>query len=158
MEFNGRNLGNGKYDLRYFIKNGYVPYKDTTLSNGWVFNFGASHTLEYAYSSYAVAQMSKALGHKADYEKLMKQAGHYQNLFDRETKYIRPKREDGSFIQKFDPMKAWDGFQEGNAFQYTWYVPHDVEGLIRLMGKELFNQRLETCLRAHKKASLAVAR
>lgn len=144
IEYKGRNLGNGKYDLSYFIKYGYVPYKDTTLSNGWVFNFGASHTMEYAYSSYAVAQMAKSLGHQADYKKLMKQSGYYQNLFDAETKYIRPKKEDGSFIQKFDPMKAWDGFQEGNAFQFTWYVPHDVHGLIQLMGKDLFNQRLET--------------
>ena len=72
----------------------------------------------------------------------MKQASNYQNIFDPETKYIRPKNEDGTFIAKFDPMKAWDGFQEGNAFQYTWYVPHDVEGLIRLMGKDEFNRRL----------------
>jgi predicted alpha-1,2-mannosidase len=98
--------------------------------------------MEYAYSSYAVAQMAKALGKNADYEKLMKQAEYSRNLFDPETKYIRPKREDGTFIEKFDPMKAWDGFQEGNAFQYTWYIPHDVEGLIQLMGKAEFNQRL----------------
>jgi len=142
VEYHGRNLGNGKYDLNYFIKNGYVPYKDTTISNGWVFNFGSSHTLEYAFSSYAVAQMAKALGKNQDYEKLMKQAGYYQNLFDPETKYIRPKYENGKFIEKFDPMKAWAGFQEGNAFQYTWYVPHDVAGLIGLLGKEEFNQRL----------------
>lgn len=142
MEYHGRNLGSGKYDLNYFVKNGYVPYKDTTIANGWVFNFGSSHTLEYAFSSYAVAQMSKALGKAADYEKLMKQATYYQNLFDPETKYIRPRREDGTFIPNFDPMKAWDGFQEGNAFQYTWYVPHDVAGLIHLMGKDEFNRRL----------------
>ncbi|MBV5313855.1 MAG: GH92 family glycosyl hydrolase [Prolixibacteraceae bacterium] len=142
LEYHGRNLGNGKYDLSYFVKIGYVPYKDTTLSNGWVFNFGASHTMEYAYSSYAVAQMAKALGKDSDYEKLMKQAEYSKNLFDPETKYIRPKREDGTFIEKFDPMKAWDGFQEGNAFQYTWYIPHDVEGLIQLMGKAEFNRRL----------------
>ena len=59
LEYHGRNLGNGKYDLSYFIKDGYVPYKDTIISNGWVFNFGASHTLEYSFSSYAVAQMAK---------------------------------------------------------------------------------------------------
>ena len=142
VEYHGRNLGNGKYDLSYFIKNGYVPYKDTTLSNGWVFNFGTSHTMEYAFSSYAVAEMAKGLGKTADYEKLLKQAGYYRNLFDPETKYIRPKNEDGKFIEKIDPMKAWDGFQEGNAFQFTWYIPHDVAGLIQLMGKETFNQRL----------------
>jgi len=142
VEYHGRNLGNGKYDLSYFVKNGYVPYKDTTLSNGWVFNFGSSHTLEYAFSSYAVAEMAKGLGKTADYEKLAKQAAYYRNLFDQETNYIRPKKEDGKFIEKFDPMKAWAGFQEGNAFQYTWYVPHDVAGLIQLMGKKTFNQRL----------------
>ncbi len=142
LEYHGRNLGNGKYDLNYFVKNGYVPYKDTTIANGWVFNFGSSHTLEYAFSSYAVSQMAKALGKEADYEKLAKQATYYQNLFDAQTKFIRPKMLDGTFIAKFDPMKAWDGFQEGNAFQYTWYVPHDVAGLIKLMGKEEFNQRL----------------
>jgi predicted alpha-1,2-mannosidase len=123
-------------------KNGYVPYKDTIIANGWVFNFGSSHTLEYAFSSYAVGQLAKALGKEQDYEKLMKQATYYQNLFDPETKFIRPKKLDGTFIAKFDPMKAWDGFQEGNAFQYTWYVPHDVAGLINLMGKDEFNQRL----------------
>ncbi|MDO9254014.1 MAG: GH92 family glycosyl hydrolase [Bacteroidales bacterium] len=142
VEYRGRNLGNGKYDLNYFVKNGYVPYKDTVLPNGWVFNFGASHTLEYAFSSYAVGQMAKALGKEQDHEKLMKQASYYKNLFDPETKFIRPKKLDGTFIQKFDPMKAWDGFQEGNAFQYTWYVPHDVAGLIDLMGKDEFNKRL----------------
>jgi predicted alpha-1,2-mannosidase len=142
LEYHGRDLGNGKYDLNYFVKNGYVPYKDTLLSNGWKFNFGSSHTLEYCFSSYAVAQLAKALGNDSDYEILMKQATYYRNIFDPETKYIRPKMEDGSFVKKFDPMKPWDGFQEGNAFQYTWYVPHDVAGLIQLMGKDEFNRRL----------------
>ncbi|GAB4107559.1 hypothetical protein GCM10028791_00050 [Echinicola sediminis] len=143
MEYHGRDLGNGKYDLSYFIKDHYVPYKDTVISNGWVFNFGGSHTLEYSYSSYAVAQMSKALGDTANYRKLMDQAGYYENLFDASTGFIRPKLENGEFIADFDPMKGWDGFQEGNAFQYTWYVPHDPAGLIRLMGQERFDERLE---------------
>ena len=100
--------------------------------------------IEYAFSSYAVAQMAKNLGNTGDYEKLMKQAAYYKNLFDAETNHIRPKKEDGTFITDFDPMKAWDGFQEGNAFQFTWYVPHDVAGLMELMGKDEFNRRLET--------------
>jgi predicted alpha-1,2-mannosidase len=143
LEWRGRNLGNGKYDLSYFVHQGYVPYKDTTLSNGWVFNFGASHTLEYALSSYAVAQWAAAMGKTDDAQRLMQQARYYQNLFDTTTGFMRPKKEDGNFITKFDPMKAWDGFQEGNAFQYTWYVPHDVAGLMKLMGPEKFSQRLE---------------
>ncbi|NNG11377.1 MAG: glycoside hydrolase family 92 protein, partial [Arenibacter sp.] len=144
LEYKGRNLGNGKYDLSYFVKDKYVPYKDTIISNGWVFNFGASHTLEYSFSSYAVAQMAKRRNDMSSYSKLMKQANYYKNIFDSETKFMRPKLEDGSFIQDFDPMKGWDGFQEGNAYQYTWYVPHDPAGLIGLMGKSLFNERLET--------------
>ncbi len=144
LEYRGRNLGNGKYDLSYFIKNQYVPYKDTTISNGWVFNFGGSHTLEYCFSSYAVAQLAQEMKDNVNYNKLINQAGYYKNLFDPETKFIRPKLEDGSFIQDFDPMRGWDGFQEGNAYQYTWYVPHDPAGLIALMDKSLFNERLES--------------
>jgi len=143
LDYTGRNLGNGKYDLWYFVLNGYVPYKDTTISNGWVFNFGASHTLEYAFSSYAVAHMAKSMGDTETYNKLIKQAGFYRNIFDPETKFMRPKLEDGKFLVDFDPMRGWDGFQEGNAYQYTWYVPHDVAGLIDLIGKDLFNKRLE---------------
>ncbi len=143
LDYHGRNLGNGKYDLHYFVKNGYIPSKDTTISNGWVFNFGASHTLEYAFSSYAVAQFAKALGHEEDYQKLMQQAGYWKNIFDSETKFIRPRYENGNFIEDFDPMEGWRGFQEGNAYQYTWYVPHDPAALIQEMGLDTFNVRLE---------------
>ncbi|WP_340111565.1 GH92 family glycosyl hydrolase [Maribellus mangrovi] len=151
-EYRGRNLGNGKYDLSYFVNLGYVPYQDTTISNGWVFNFGASHTLEYAFSSFAVAQMAKSLGHENDYQKLMKQAGYWKNIFDAETKFIRPKLPNGEFIKDFDPMRGWDGFQEGNAYQYSWYVPHDPLGLIQEMGLETFNQRLEQTFSESRKS------
>lgn len=142
VKYNGRPFGPGKYDLSYFVKNGYVHWYDTTLSNGWVFNFGASHTLEYAYSSYAVAQMAKALGRDEDFNLLMKQSHNWKNIFDDETKFIRPRHLNGDFVEPFDPMEPWKGFQEGNAYQYTWYVPHDVEGLIDKVGKELFTERL----------------
>jgi len=142
IDYRGRNLGNGKYDLHWFSRLGYVPYRDTTISNGWVFNFGASHTLEYCFSSYAVAQMAKALGKENDYNKLTEQANYWKNIFDKETKFIRPKIPTGEFIQDFDPMKPWDGFQEGNAYQFTWFVPHDPAGLMKKIGIDLFNDRL----------------
>lgn len=148
----GRPFGSGKYDLRFFVNNGYVPARDTTLSNGWVFNFGASHTLEYCFSSYAVAQMAAKLGKGEEYGKLMKQAGGWQHLFDPETGYIRPKYEDGRFIENFNPMQAWRGFQEGNAVQYSWYVPHDVAGMITKTGKDRFNKRLEKTFEDSQKA------
>ncbi|WP_156121485.1 GH92 family glycosyl hydrolase [Alistipes sp. ZOR0009] len=143
LEYRNRPFGSGKYDLHYFVNNGYVPYKDTTISNGWVFNFGASHTLEFAFSSYAVANMAKALGKKADYKRLINQATFYRNIFDSETRYIRPKLESGEFIKDYNPKEAWKGFQEGNGYQYTWYAPHDIGGLINLVGKDLFNERLD---------------
>ncbi|HNQ36383.1 MAG TPA: GH92 family glycosyl hydrolase [Prolixibacteraceae bacterium] len=139
----GRPFGSGKYDLRFLVHNGYVPARDTLLSNGWIFNFGASHTLEYCFSSYAVAGMAKALGKEEEYRQLMRQAGGWKHLFDPETRYIRPKYEDGRFIEDFNPMQAWRGFQEGNAVQYSWYVPHDVAALIEATGPGLFNERLE---------------
>jgi len=139
----GRDFGSGKYDLHYFVNKGYIPSYDTTLSNGWVFNFGASHTLEYCFSSFAVSQFAQSLGKGDDYKILIRQANAYKLLFDPETRYIRPRNPDGSFIENFDPMQPWRGFQEGNAFQYTWYVPHDPAGIIDLVGIDLFNERLE---------------
>ncbi len=152
IEFRGRDLGNGKYNLGWFVNTGYVPFKDTTISNGWVFNFGASHTLEYSFSSYAVAQMAKAMNRDSDYEKLIAQAGYWKNIFDPETKFIRPKLPDGTFIEDFDPMKGWHGFQEGNAYQFTWYVPHDIAGLIEAVGPELFDSRLESMFENARKS------
>ena len=143
LTYEGRNLGNGKYDLAHFIKQGYVPYYEYKVSNGWVYIFGASHTLEYCFNSYAVGQFAKALGKTEDYEKLTRLAGNYRLLYNPETRFIQPRGTDGSFIRDFDEMVAWKGFQEGNAFQYTWYVPHDVKGLIGLLGKNLFNERLD---------------
>ncbi len=148
----GRDFGSGKYDLHYFVNNGYIHSYDTTLSNGWVFNFGASHTLEFCFSSFAVAEYAKALGRTNDYEKLMRQANAYKLIFDPETKFMRPRNEDGSFIDNFDPMEPWRGFQEGNAFQYTWYVPHDPAGIIELVGLDLFNERLETMFTEARKS------
>ncbi len=142
LEYHNRPFGCGKYDLSYFIKRGYIPLKDTTISNGWVFNFGASHTLEYSFSSYAVAEFARALGKEEDYRKLINYASGYKKLFDPETKFMRPREMDGSFMKDYDPSVAWKGFQEGNGYQYTWYVPQDPAGLIRLMGEELFNDRL----------------
>ncbi|NPA37449.1 MAG: glycoside hydrolase family 92 protein [Chlorobi bacterium] len=152
LDAKGRNLGNGKYDLHYFIDLGYVPYKDTTISNGWVFNFGASHTLEYCFSSYAVANMANSMGDTVTAGRLFRQADYYRNIFDPETKFIRPKLENGQFIKDFDPMRGWDGFQEGNAYQFTWYVPHDVAGLIELMGVDEFNKRLKYMFEKSRKS------
>ena len=142
----GRPAGAGKLDVGQFVQRGYSPYatdldmRTTPEGSG----FSASHTLEYCFSSYAVAQMAKALGKEADYEQLSKLSEGWKFLFDPETKLMRPRGTDGEFIKDFDPFAPWIGFQEGNAVQYTYYVPHHIDQLVGMVGKDEFNNRLDS--------------
>lgn len=140
-----RPRGAGKLDVDRFVKNGYVAHidkSDDEIHESWMFS--ASHTLEYSFSSYAVGQFAKALGKIGDYEKLDNLSNGWKHLFDPTLKLIRPKLVDGSFIEGFNPSQAWRGFQEGNSYQYTFYVPHDAKGLIDAIGKDEFNTRLDS--------------
>lgn len=144
IEGDNRPEGAGKMDVGLFVKYGYSPYngnyhmQSTPQGSG----FAASHTMEYAFSSYAVAQLAKHLGKMDDYNKLMELSNGWKHLFDSETKLIRPKDENGKFLEDFDPLAPWIGFQEGNAVQYTYYVPHQIEELISMVGEDEFNERL----------------
>jgi len=141
-----RIAGAGKLDVGQFVKRGYTPY----LNNlGYETNqdgsgFGASHTLEYSYSAYAIAQFAKQLNKTDDYNKLMALSNGWKNIYDPSTKYIHPKDNNGDFIENFNPLEPWRGFQEGNAAQYTFYVPHDPETLIAMIGRDTFNNRLDS--------------
>ncbi|WPR77355.1 GH92 family glycosyl hydrolase [Algoriphagus sp. NG3] len=145
LEGRDRPRGAGKLDVDRFVKNGFVPHideSDNEIHESWMFS--ASHTMEYSFSSYAVGQFAKALGKTEDYEKLNKLSDGWKHLFDPELKLIRPKSEDGTFVENFNPSQAWRGFQEGNSYQYTFYVPHDAKGLIDAIGKDKFNIRLDS--------------
>jgi len=141
-----RIAGAGKLDVGQFVKRGYCPYmgnlgyETTTEGSG----FGASHTLEYSYSAYAVAQFAKGLNKIDDYNKLMKLSNGWKKLYDPSTKFIRPRDNDGKFIESFNPTEAWRGFQEGNAAQYSFYVPQNPKALIDSIGKDKFNDRLDS--------------
>lgn len=144
-----RAPGAGKLDVGAFVKRGFCPYinnddqatRELTTEGS---QFGTSHTLEYCFSSYAVAQFAKALGKTQDYEQLMKLSQGWKLLYDSSTKFIRPRDLKGDFIQNFDPAAPWVGFQEGNAWQYTFFVPHEPEQLVSLIGKDVFNRRLDS--------------
>ena len=144
-----RAPGAGKMDVGAFVKRGFCPTinnddqatRELTTEGS---QFGASHTLEYCFSSYAVAQFARALGQTDDYEKLMKLSQGWKLLYDSSTKFIRPRNLKGDFIQNFDPAAPWVGFQEGNAWQYTFFVPHEPEQLVSLIGKDVFNRRLDS--------------
>ena len=123
-----------------YIERGYVPLGIQAHAFHCA---GASQTLEYAYCDGCLAQMAASLGQTADYETFSQRAGNYRNLYDPETGFMRPRSADGSWLAGFDPMSP-EGWVEGNGWQYLWHVPHDVEGLIRLMGgRQVFVRRLD---------------
>ncbi|QKJ33145.1 glycoside hydrolase family 92 protein [Mucilaginibacter mali] len=145
-EIDGENRphGAGKSDVAQFVKNGYVPHLDKGNGGGELWQFSASHTLEYAYSSYAVGQWAKALGKTDDYNLLNRLSKGWENIYDPSLKLVRPKLASGQFIDNFKPSEVWRGFQEGNALQYTFYVPQDPQGLIAKVGRDEFNKRLDS--------------
>jgi len=125
----------GNRNLQTYMDIGYVPANEGPVSN----------TLEYAYDDWCVAQMAKSLGKTDDYEYFMKRAQNYRNVFDKSIGYVRPKHRGGPWLEDFDP-KAQSGskaYVEANAWQFSWFVPHDLKGLIELMGVDEFNDRLE---------------
>ncbi|WP_299156016.1 GH92 family glycosyl hydrolase [uncultured Christiangramia sp.] len=144
VKYKDRNEGAGKTDLGQFVNKGYidfVPGWETTPEGS---GFSVSHQLEYSYSSYAVAQFAKALGKDSAYEELMKLSSNWENIYDDQTNFVRPKLSSGEFKEDFDPFEPWVGFQEGNAWQYTFYVPHTPRKLVKRMGEERFVKRLDS--------------
>ena len=126
----GGHVGNRQ--LAPYTKLGYVPVEAGPVSN----------TMEYSYDDWCAAQLAKALGKQEDYEYFLKRSQNYKNVFDPSVGYVRQKHQDGSWVANFSPFDG-HGYVEGNAWQYTWFVPHDLAGLIRLIGsREKFNDRL----------------
>jgi predicted alpha-1,2-mannosidase len=117
------------YDgLGDYMKLGYVPVD--------VEKEAASKTLEYAYDDWTIAQMAGALGRTDERAEFTKRAANYRNIYDPVTGFMRAKKSDGTFREPFDPVYAQYGsdYTEGNAWQYSWFVPHDVKKLIEMMG------------------------
>jgi predicted alpha-1,2-mannosidase len=131
----------GRIGLSYYLQLGYVPYNKIRES--------VSRTLEYAYNDWCVAQLAKALGKTDDYELFIKRAANYKNIIDTSTGFARPKNTDGAWLSPFNPTFIGGGdnrhYTEANAWQYTWFVPHDVQGLINLEGgRERVVQKLDS--------------
>ena len=122
-----------KSDWDVYTRYGYLPF-DIIKGES------VSRTLEYVYDDYCAAQLAKALGKHADAERFSKRADFYKNLFCPETGFMRGRDAKGNWRTPFDPVKLNHGehsgydYTEGNAWQYTWHVQHDPEGLIALMG------------------------
>jgi predicted alpha-1,2-mannosidase len=131
----------GRVGLKYYLEYEYIPYDQERQS--------VSRTLEYAYNDWCVAQFAKALGKDDDYTLFSKRALYYKNVLDTLSRFARPKKSDGSWLEPFDPKFIGHGAQrhytEANAWQYTWFVPHNVAALIEFLGgKEKFTEKLDS--------------
>lgn len=116
-----------------YIEYGYVPQD---VNGGSV-----TKTLEYAFDDYCISLVAKKLGKTADYEAFTKRAKNYQHHFDPKSGFMRAKLKDGSFVEPFDPFYSEHDFDksqyiEGNAWQHSFFVPHDVRGLANLFPKK----------------------
>ncbi|MFS8616270.1 MAG: GH92 family glycosyl hydrolase [Solitalea sp.] len=108
---------------------------------------GVSKTLEYAYDDYSLAQLAKALGDTLQYRALMDRSQNYRNVFDKRINFMRGRLEDGSWIEPFNPEYPYYEymFREANAWHVSFYVPHDMPGLVALYGgKDAFEAKLDS--------------
>lgn len=126
--------------LKYVRENEYIPADKEGES--------VAKGLEYALADWSVAQVAKKLGKEDDYRLFMERAGYYRHYWDASSRFFRGKNSDGNWRKDFNPFRSEhrsDDYCEGNAWQYVWLVPHDVEGLIDLMGgREAFTQKLDS--------------
>lgn len=137
-----RQILNGKLmpvSIKYKNELGYIPCDKVGGS--------VSQGLEFAYNDWLIAQMMKEHNRKDLYDKYMELSRNYQNYFDPETKLMRGRLSDGSWITPFDPVSVQrpSNYVEGNAWQWAWFVPQDVEGLMELVGgQKYFEAHLDT--------------
>ena len=137
-----RQILNGKLmpvSIKYKNELGYIPCDKVGGS--------VSQGLEFAYNDWLIAQMMKEHNRKDLYDKYMELSRNYRNYFDPETKLMRGRLSNGSWITPFDPASVQrpSNYVEGNAWQWAWFVPQDVEGLMELVGgQKSFEAHLDT--------------
>lgn len=125
--------GKGRRGINSYLKYGYIPMEDS-IPNAFHKKEQVSRTLEYAYDDYALSTMAKDLGKKNDYNVLVKRALNYKNVFDPAVGMVRGKYINGDWYSPYLPDHREPYITEGTPRQYTFYVPHDMQGLISLMG------------------------
>ncbi len=129
----------GRLGTKEYNTLGYIPY-DCGI------NQNVSRTLEYAYNDYCIYQLARLLNKsKKETALYLNRSKNYKNLFDAETRLMRPRDKAGKFQPEFNPYRWGDHLTEGNSWQYTWFVPHDIYGLQKLMGgKDKFFEKLDS--------------
>jgi predicted alpha-1,2-mannosidase len=134
--------GKGRRALPSYLKYGYIPLEDSVWDAFHKYE-QVSRTLEYAFDDYALSRFANAIGKTEDYNTLLKRSENWKNVFDTKTGFVRGRYADGKWIEPFDPYSKARFICEGTPFQYTWYVPHDIPGLVKAMGgTDIFLARL----------------
>lgn len=144
LESSAQTARTNYYDgLEFYMKLGYVPEDKNSSS--------VSKTLEYAYDDWAIAQAAKKLNRKDLHDEFIKRSDNWRNVFDKSSGFMRPKMSDGKFRKEFDALSTHgQGFIEGNAWNYSLYVPHDPAALIEVMGgKAKFTKYLDELFTMH---------
>jgi predicted alpha-1,2-mannosidase len=127
----------GREGIEDYMKYGYIP---ADLHSG----SSVSETLEHAFHDFAIAQMAKALGKDDDYKFFMERSKTYKTLFNPETGFFDGRNSDGTFIKPGEATAWQDVYTEGTAWNWLWYAPQDVPGLIELLGgRDAFVERLD---------------
>lgn len=140
--------GSSRPHLNEYMQKGYIS--DPNVENPHVetkAKAGVSKTLEYAYDDYALAQMAKKLGDTANYRKLMERSKNYKNVYDPSTRFMRGRLENGEWVKNFDPQYPYYEYmyREANAWQVSFFAPHDMKGLINLYGgNQVFEEKLDS--------------
>jgi predicted alpha-1,2-mannosidase len=129
--------GGSRPHIEEYIQKGYISDPDVAAPHVETkANAGVSKTLEYAYDDYSLAQMAKKMGDTANYRILTERSKNYKNVFDPSTRFMRGRLENGAWIQNFNPQYPYYEYmyREANAWQVSFFVPHDMKGLIQLYG------------------------
>lgn len=134
-----------KLGLEYYKKYGFIPVEKESES--------VSKTLEYAYDDWTIAQMAKSLGKDEDYKTFVERGQYYKNMYDPESMFMRGRFRN-SWFAPFDPYEVNFNYTEANSWQYSFYTPQDISGLINLMGgKQQLENQLDKLFTAKKETS-----
>ncbi len=134
-----------KLGLKQYKELGFIPVEKESES--------VSKTLEYAYDDWSIAQMAKALDKSEDYKTYLKRAQNYKNVYDPDSKFMRGRFKN-TWFSPFDPYEVNFNYTEANAWQYSFYVPQDISGFIKLMGgKKKLEAQLDDLFTANQNTS-----
>jgi len=147
-DFNEYKNGKGRRALTSYLKYGYIPLEDS-VKEAFHKNEQVSRTLEYAYDDFALACVAKKMNKEDDYNYFLKRSKNYRNVFDKSVNNMNGRFSNGEFKNNFIRDQRLSFITEGTPWQYNWYAPHDVQGLINLMGgQKSFNDNLDQFYKA----------